>query len=283
MAAAYEAKRPDWTVAVAFRMLRPEDRCYPVKFYACLMCCTDTAHVELLLRRPCLGPKLCRYNHEDTLNGKNDSIHDVSKNGGYHVLSYAIRDMPGDNTVICAVDPLFQREAGWVFYGLRMTDRQMDSLERFCESQVGGGYRCKASLCCNWWCACCCCCCVPNFCFGTSIKQAQKSAYMLRDDNDGGSSESGELVPRPWFCSEFIAAALIHSGFLSKHNPLIQHPAKTSPEGLRKILASMSVDEKSAKKVYTLDIYSTRPEFFNSQPKTRDSDSDSDQGKEDYL
>lgn len=238
----YDVKQPDWSVAVAFRMVRPEDRCWPVRCFACLMCCTDTAHVELLLRRPCLGPKSCPYNHDDTLNGKNDEIHDTSKNGGVHVLSYAIRNMPDDNTVICAVEPIYQREAGWVIYGLRMKERQIDKLEKFCLSQIGGSYRCEFSLCCNWLCSWFCCCCVPPFPCGASINQALHPKKGARS----------------WFCSEFVTAALIHCGFLSNKSPsaALPHPAKTSPETLRKLLASMNA---SSSKVYTLDIFSTKP------------------------
>lgn len=193
------------------------------------MSCSEIAHVELLIRRPC-GHKKCIYRGEHYKYGDDKDAH--SNDCKYHTLAYYIRDIAGDpargiaedQTVACTVDGAYHRYNGSTFVQLRtLKPVQIDMLEAFVTSQLGVPYRKH-----NFNFICC-----GLFAIGTT-----------HDDllDEQGIVDAKQITVREgWFCSELIVSALIHANIIndldinpsiSKPNDIFQYIKKYVPNVL---------------------------------------------------
>lgn len=225
------ASSSGWKVLLAVRSVIATENCRT----RCVSCVTGSpvVHVELVIRRRCTGPKTCTYAMDSSTryNGlRSDKWKHATASTTEpleHFVSYSIRDAaavydkdgtqlaPPDNYVACAIDFPYSKHCGWHFVSLPLSDRQVDKLEAFFRSQLGCYYSSETLCCVN---ATCCWCCIH--CGNCSPCGVNPSQLYGKGGN----------VPRQrYFCSEFIACALIASGYVHADQ---LHPSITTPASL---------------------------------------------------
>lgn len=189
----------NWRVLLAFRCALPTDKC-AIRCRSRL-CTGEFIHVELMFRRPC-GRKECMY--RKAAGGESDEAHDLNMKA--HLVSYSIVDMPGDNRLKCVLERDFRARRAWSFLELDgLSNKQIDDMEKFAIDQQGAPY----NACGYYW----------NFlCCGVCCVHGTRTDALLA---------CAPCFKRPWFCSEFVCAALIIGGFDIK-----QDPARCTPQHL---------------------------------------------------
>lgn len=192
---------------------------------------SQTVHVDIVIRRLCTPNCPYKANQRVRCNMIHPIRHGLDKTGApiVHRVTYTIRDgqadpanhVPADNYVACSINAAYLKNGGYTFIKLSMTDQQINRLEDFCRSQLGSYYSslmCFAAneLCC-WSCLMCCDC---SPC-GVSTSELAKTGKIK--------------ASHQWFCSEFITAALIASGYMPANG---LSPSMTTPGRLSEYITT---------------------------------------------
>lgn len=202
--------RKEWTVAIASRTLKGTDGC-SAKLVGYLTC-SNITHVELLILVECKGDE-CPYRIEDNPKIKAEpGITKIKhKVGRQHILGFSARTNAVEKNVVCYLDPRYPGKSAWEYTPLTMTDNQRKRLLEFALEHTGDGYSHECCYCCNGCCWMCIRWCGETPC-GVTTRQIRE--------------QDGKVEARKWFCSEFIVAALVASGYeVGALEPSVSTPA----------------------------------------------------------
>lgn len=205
-----------WDVAIYVRNTRTTDGF--AMMCATALTCSNIAHVELLISMPCEHEN-CPYRGKHHINDTKDSHGPHVEN---HCLMYGIRDLKDDHTVTCVIEPAFPAYNGSLFVGIRCNPTQKQKILEFCISQLGRPYNTFG----KWW----------NFSlgmitfpYGTTVKDVAPCKVASRKNPKVKRKippKLNTITPRSWFCSEFVAAALIYADMF----PPTRDPAYSQPK-----------------------------------------------------
>src|SRR4051812_29074328 len=99
------ARAPSWDLAIAFRWSASSDHwtLRATSWLAGLFSCSDSkglCHVDLIIRRPCLGWPHCPY-RTASHNGDEEWMHEKCAS---HLVSFGVRDRADSHTVTCTIE-----------------------------------------------------------------------------------------------------------------------------------------------------------------------------------
>jgi hypothetical protein len=227
-----------WTAALAFRHVAGKHD-HPSISRVASATGGSAAHVEIIFRVPC-NTSRCLYSQGGVCDGKIP----------YHFVQYTVRDTTNARGVVMTIEPKLLKEGGWTIFAISENAgspgtgaQRAKALQKFCASQLGGGYRPQCHYLCNMsMCKCCidCCGCTP---YGTTYADVAKWK----------AEESDEAPPRKrWFCSEFVTAALQYADILVAQ---LDPCRTTTADLLKEVETRPTVFTSTAmpKKIHTVD------------------------------